>query len=71
MLIGTTADAEPAVVGEIEQPARPFVVRYGFAGKDDLVAEERQHPRRAGHRHGAAPLAGDEAARQLGELHQA
>jgi hypothetical protein len=24
-----------------------------------------------GHRHGAAPLAGDEAARQLGELHQA
>ena len=61
---------QPSLV-TIEQPARPLAARHRLARKDDLVADQRQQARRARHVQRAAPVAGDEAAVHLGELHQA
>ncbi len=41
MLVGTGRDPEPAVIGEIDDPARPFAASRNVAGKDRLVADER------------------------------
>ena len=45
MLIGPGAAAEPAVIGDVEQPAGPLAARHGLAGKHDLVADQRQERR--------------------------
>ena len=70
MLVRPCTYAEPRVVGEVQEPARPFSRGHCLTGKDRLVADQRQHLRRAGHRHPPPPLARDEPTRHLGELHQ-
>ena len=62
MLVGPGADAEPAVIGQIDQPARPLAARHRCAGEDRFVADQRQHLRRARHVHGAPAVAGDKSA---------
>src|SRR5258708_40196228 len=47
MLKWTGAHSKPGVVGEIQQPTRPFAGRHCFARKNSFVANERQHVGRA------------------------
>jgi hypothetical protein len=47
MLVGTAADSEPAVIGQIEQPARSLAACRRFLGKDHLVAKQGKGGRRA------------------------
>src|ERR1700691_695672 len=62
MLIRTCRNTEPAVVGHVDDPARPLARRHDFACKNDLIADERQRQRSA--RDGDEPvaIAGEEAA---------
>ena len=72
MLIRPGADAEPAVISDVHQPARPwFTARHRGVLENRLVADQRQHFRCARHIHGAAAVAGLEAADLLGEVSQA
>src|ERR1700737_3867745 len=68
MLIGTGADAEPAVIGDIDDPTRPLAALHDIARKNDLVADQRQRNRRAWYGDRPAPLSGNESAALLGEL---
>src|SRR5262245_65572063 len=54
----------------IVEPARPLAARNRVAGKDDLVADQRQEVGRSRNALIAAPIAGDEAAVHLGELQE-
>ena len=40
MLIGAGRDSEPAVIGQVDDPARAIVARGNVAGKDRLVADQ-------------------------------
>ena len=71
MLIGAGRDAEPGVVGEVQEPARTFGVGKGvadFGGKDRLVADQRHCGRQTRRLQRAPPGAGREPARRLNEL---
>src|SRR5258708_11016603 len=68
MLIGTAAVAEPAVICDIDDPARALAARHHVARKNDLVADQRQRNRRAWYSDRPAPIAGKETAALLGEL---
>src|SRR5215472_4838643 len=48
MLEGPAGYAEPGIVGDIEQPARPLTRTGDGAGKDHLVADHRRKPRQPG-----------------------
>src|SRR5262249_4615405 len=71
MLVWPAADAEPAVVGDVDEPARTLAARYRLTGKDDLVADQRQDARSARYVQRAPSLARNEAADHLGQLAQA
>src|SRR5262249_61862361 len=70
MLVRPGADAEPSVIGEIDQPARSFARWYRAAWEDRFVADERQHLRRARDVHRAPAVARLESADHFGELHE-
>src|SRR6202035_5573945 len=67
-LIGPGAVSEPAVIGDIDNPSGPLAARHRVAGKNDLVADQRQCNRRAWNSDRPAPIAGKKAAALLGEL---
>ena len=71
MLIGAGADTEPCIIGDIDEPAGSLTFRHCFVREDRLIADQRNHARRARHVHSAMTIAGDEAADNFGELHQA
>ncbi len=71
MLIRSGGDAEPAVIGHIDDPARPFAGRREFAGENDLVANQRQRERSAGNGDEPVPVAGEKSAALFGQLLQA
>ena len=68
MLIGTGAVSEPAVIGDVDDPAGPLAARHNITRKNDLVADQRQRNRRAWYSDRPAPIAGKETAALLGEL---
>src|SRR6185503_1934262 len=43
MLIRPGADSEPAIVRDIDHPARPLAGRHCGTRKDRLVTDQRQH----------------------------
>src|SRR5262249_51231692 len=71
MLVRPGADAEPAVVAHIEQPARPFPRWHGFAWKDDFVTDQGTHARGPGHREGTPVIASGKPPFHLCQLRQA
>src|ERR1700722_6154332 len=71
MLIGAARNAEPAVIGDIDDPARPRLFGHHLARKDDLVADQGQRRRRAGHSDWPATIAGEKTAALFGELLEA
>src|SRR5207237_1252589 len=40
MLVGTSRDAKPAVIGQIDDPARSVVVRGNVGGKNRFVTDQ-------------------------------
>src|SRR5262249_57209816 len=53
------------------EPALPLAAWHRVAGKNDFITDQRQKIRRPWRRLSATLLAGEEAAAELGELHQA
>src|SRR5439155_8646537 len=70
VLVWPGAVAEPAVIGEIDEPARPLARRHRLAGQHDLVADKRQEGGRAGHGDWLARGARNMTAAHFRELHQ-
>ena len=68
--IGPGADAEPAIVRDVDEPARPLPGWHRGVGKDGLVAYQRQHFWRAGYVHRAPAITRQKSADDLCELHQ-
>src|ERR1700730_7025693 len=68
MLIGPGAVTEPAVVGDIDDPAGALAARNDIVRKNDLVTDQRQRDGRTWNNDWPAPVAGKEAAALFGEL---
>src|SRR5262245_24107422 len=71
MLIRPGTDSEPAIVRNIDHPARPLAARHRGAGKYRLVTDQRKHFWRAGNLQRTSAIAGEKAANYFGQLHQA
>src|ERR1700726_862038 len=67
MLVGPGAVSEPAIIGDVDDPAGPLAARHDVARKNDLVADQLQRNRGAWNRDRPAPIAGKETAGLLGE----
>src|SRR3954451_13399846 len=70
MLVRPGALAEPAVIGEVHQPARALAREHRFTRKYDLVADKRQERRRAGGRDRLTLRTWNISTAHLGQLHQ-
>src|SRR6185312_5944112 len=71
MLIGTGRNSKPAIIGQVDDPARTIVMRGNGIWKNRLIADQRQRAWRAGNLHRTPKRARDESALNLGELLQA
>src|ERR1700694_510077 len=71
MLVGTGRDSKPAVIGQVDDPARTVVARRNAIGKDRLVTDQRQRARSIWYLHRVAARARNKSALNLGELHEA
>src|ERR1700751_2293815 len=71
MLVRSAEIAEPAVIGDIDDPARPLLAGAQFARKDYLITDERQRTRRARHGDKAMSVPGKKPAALLGQRLQA
>src|SRR5262245_8784182 len=70
MLVRPGTNSEPAIVRNIDHPARPLAGRHRGSGKDRFVTDQWQHFWRAGNVHWASAITGEKAADYLGQLHQ-
>ena len=71
MLMGARADAEPAIIGEIEHPAWALTCWHRGAWKNDLVADQRCEAWSPRHAEDARAVAWNESPDHLGELKEA
>ena len=70
VLVRAAAEPEPAVIGQVEQPARALARHSDFVREDDFIAKQRESRRRTRNLHRMPHLAGNEPAGDLRELHQ-
>ena len=75
MLVRAAGNSKPAVVGDVDDPARPqadtFLGGAQFAGEDNFIADERQRVWRSWYGDAAMPVAGEKSAALLGQRLQA
>src|SRR6516164_5174236 len=71
MLVRSAGISKPTVIGDIDDPAWPFVGEPQFGGKGYLITDERQDARRTGYGDKAMPVAGKKPAALLGQRPQA
>src|SRR6516165_12313253 len=67
MLVRSAGISKPAVIGDIDDPARPLVRRLQFARKNYLITDERQRAWRARRGDKAMSVAGKKPAALLGQ----